>query len=444
VLSQPSVARQPRWPTAESEAQSLAENAEWVDGDDASWAVASSQLYSAPRRPGSLHPLPSLVAPDADLVSRMARAQAGIAVAAALGAAILALAGAMSVLWAVILAALSGGGAVAAFVLQRRASLALAGFALLGSQLGMLAWALELAGPRAALLTVVPALTALALRLGGRGAAAVVVAASLALFVALTALQAQDLFWPTLLLTDNQLALLDTSLVIAGTLATLFALLELAAARTRALRVARLWQREGRDLDESYELLRAQVRWDAAHIHQALTAALHGQDVDPIAFKTANETLHTLAETVDTATGRLATLRRDREERVRLHGALRRVTRAADQLALGITPAWPEPSGTALDPLVERLRALRPAPAQPLGTSEQQTSGTQRSPVGSSRSGIATTRERTTGTILPWRPTGTHVAARRPSPADGAASPLMLRRLTPWPSRSGDEPTAQE
>src|SRR5205823_283426 len=60
--------------------------------------------------------------------------------------------------------------------------------------------------------------------------------------------------------------------------------------------------------------------------------------------------------------GRLATLLRDREDRVRLEGAIRRTARALENLEQGRASSWPESSGTALDPLVSRLRELRLVP----------------------------------------------------------------------------------
>jgi len=66
-----------------------------------------------------------------------------------------------------------------------------------------------------------------------------------------------------------------------------------------------------------------------------------------------------LAETIMDTASRLEVLQRDREERLRLEGALRVVIRAVERQWLGIEPEWPGNTGTAIDDLVALLRAPR-------------------------------------------------------------------------------------
>ena len=65
-----------------------------------------------------------------------------------------------------------------------------------------------------------------------------------------------------------------------------------------------------------------------------------------------------LAEMVYTVASRLMTLRRDRDERVRLEGALAQLMRAVEDSSLGGTAQWPRQTGTPVDTLSDQLRAV--------------------------------------------------------------------------------------
>ena len=66
-----------------------------------------------------------------------------------------------------------------------------------------------------------------------------------------------------------------------------------------------------------------------------------------------------LAETILDTAARLEVLQRDREERLRLEGALRVLVRAVERQWLGVEPEWPEHTGTAIDELVTLLQSPR-------------------------------------------------------------------------------------
>ncbi len=349
----------------------------------------------------------------ADLVFGIGRAQAILAAVVALVAATLMLDGqesALTVLAFVLLAA--GGAGLAYLLLQRRDPAALAGIALLGSQLGILVWAFELAGARAALLTFTPALVVFGLRVAGRTLAIVTAIAAFALYVAFTVPQFQEVFQPTLVVSDATVALLDPALLDAALIAvglclSLVALLHLHAGRVRALELAQLRQRDAEDLHASYVLLQARVRQDAERLRGALAEALRGQGGKPVAPLIGDASLHQLAALIDHATARLETLQRDREDRVRLEGAIRRVTRAVEQIEMGCVPAWPEPSDTLMDALVVRLRSLHldAAAVRPAGIPTLRPVGQPRlSPSVAALRSPRPTPGRTTGMILPWRP----------------------------------------
>ena len=149
----------------------------------------------------------------------------------------------------------------------------------------------------------------------------------------------------------------------------------------------------------AFVLLQARVRLDAGRLRDALAEALRGQGGGPVAPLIGDASLHQLAALIDSATDRLETLQRDREDRVRMEGAIRRVTRAVEQLEMGRAPAWPEPSDTLVDALITRLRSLHldAAPARP----EWQP---RLNPSVSADRRPRPTAGRTTGMILPWRP----------------------------------------
>jgi hypothetical protein len=63
---------------------------------------------------------------------------------------------------------------------------------------------------------------------------------------------------------------------------------------------------------------------------------------------------------VYTVASRLLTLRRDRDERVRLEGALAQLMRAVEDSSVGGIAQWPRQTGTPVDTLSDHLR---PAPS---------------------------------------------------------------------------------
>jgi hypothetical protein len=117
-------------------------------------------------------------------------------------------------------------------------------------------------------------------------------------------------------------------------------------------------QHEVRTLRTRLGQLRAQVEDDAAQLDGALARVLSGRPA-PAPVET-DGLLSPLAETTNAAAERLATLQRDREDRLRLEGAVRTVTQAVERAWLGLPWSWPEWSGTVLDELVALLRTPRP------------------------------------------------------------------------------------
>lgn len=290
--------------------------------------------------------------PSADVarVLRWGRAQAIVALIAALLGAIAAFSDEVTSLWALSFALVAGvGAALTLWLSHRRNGSALGLLALLASHLGLLAWALALVGPRASLLTLAPPLVVLALRLGGRSVAALLVGATLALYGACLSLVATGQFTPALALPNDASALLDGAIVAVGMAATLIALLMAGNAETKphaddagadAWRIANTATRQ-------------QFEDDADRLRHALNLALRSVDGPPIIV---DGTLGPLSETVYVAINRLATLLRDREERLRLEGAIAAVTRALEQQQSGWEPEWPHATGAPIDQLVARLR----------------------------------------------------------------------------------------
>ncbi|HEU4784748.1 MAG TPA: hypothetical protein VFS83_15520, partial [Ktedonobacterales bacterium] len=91
-------------------------------------------------------------------------------------------------------------------------------------------------------------------------------------------------------------------------------------------------------------------------LESALLQALKGHGISAIPTEGM---YRLLAETIMDTASRLEVLQRDREERLRLEGALRVVIRAVERQWLGIEPEWPGNTGTAIDDLVALLRAPR-------------------------------------------------------------------------------------
>ncbi len=296
--------------------------------------------------------------PEPKLVMLVAGGHAAVATLAALAGAVLLVEEQAVAVWPLALTAVAGVGGWLAYALaQQKRSRSLAGVALLCSQLGMLAWLLAFVGPRAAVLVLVPAMTFLALRTAGRVAAGSGVAVALALYALFVALALRGTVGPVVALDAGATAVLDGVLVVLGLVVMFLAANWSHTARMRAESAARARQQEALQLRVRTSALRQQVEDDVELLHRALAVALQGQGIEPVRVEGV---LSPLAESVNATAERLATLQRDREDRVRLEGAVRSVTRVVERAWLGLPWTWPAPSGTVLDELVAFLRAPRP------------------------------------------------------------------------------------
>lgn len=295
------------------------------------------------------------------LVARVAQAQAIAGVGAALLAAMLTLDNQAWAPWALILTALASGGAGFAYLLvQRRQTAALAGIALLASHLTLLAWAFELDGPRMALLAFVPGLALLAVRIAGRRLAVFATGTALILYLAWTLLRVRAIFLSGLLWSRADAAHFDALLVAAGCLLAVLALLHLFDERDAALRRAEAHEREAEVVRVRYALLLEELAADSEHLERVLAgegAARRRVSTIPMA---AHDAPRSLDDLIAFAASRIETLQRDREDRVRLEGALARLRHAVELIELGRAPRWPAPTGTSVDAVIAHLRELYP------------------------------------------------------------------------------------
>lgn len=301
--------------------------------------------------------------PRAELATQVAVIHAGIAAAAALiGAGMLVL-GVPGALWSLNLMVIAGAGGWLAYALEQRGDThRMAGVILLVSQLAALGWLLALLGPRAALLAAVPALALLALRTSGQGAAIGAGAAAVVLYAGFSVLTLEGMLAPPGATLDaGAQALVDGMAVAAGLGATLYGALRVARNGNRMEAAAQARLHEARLLRARLVQLQQQVEDDGERLDAGLARALHGNGIPPVA---ADGALSPLAETVNATAERLQTLQRDREDRVRLEGAVHATTRAVERAWLGLPWSWPEWSGTAMDELVALLRTPRPREAQ--------------------------------------------------------------------------------
>lgn len=259
--------------------------------------------------------------------------------------------------WVLALIVLAGGsGALAYALAQHPRRVRGAGLALAAGQLAMLCWALGLVGPRAALLLFVPPMALLALRIVGPRTMSMVAALAVALYVAALVLAFRGLVVPVLPLAALWRAVLSGAAAAMGLMLTLAGLAGLVAAQTRAAAVARARQYEAHQLRARLAHYQQAVEADSDQLYGALSDALHRRRAGAIA---SDGPLGLLVTSVNAAAQRLATLHRDREDRLRLEGALRVLIRAVERSWLGLAWAWPDPSGTLLDELVALLRAPR-------------------------------------------------------------------------------------
>jgi hypothetical protein len=149
-------------------------------------------------------------------------------------------------------------------------------------------------------------------------------------------------------------ASMDLIAVLAGLAAVCVALLALDRRATTAEAHAKDWRIEANRLDELNQAQCAQAEEEAAYLRATLAEALLGRGVVRVALEGP---LAKLAEMVYTVASRLLTLRRDRDERVRLEGALAQLMRAVEDSSLGGRAQWPRQTGTPVDTLSDQLRA---------------------------------------------------------------------------------------
>jgi hypothetical protein len=280
------------------------------------------------------------------VITWAAIAQATLALLGALVFASLALRGDPQALQALFFAALAGAPAALAYVLTSRRTLALLGaLALIVSQVALFAWAFAMVGPRPALLLLTPALLAVAMEMSGK-ALGVVMAVGLGAVYA----------WFALIPAHGALvtASLDLIAVVVGLAAVCAALLALDQRATTAETRAKGWRTEAERLDALNQAQRTQAEEEAAYLRGVLAEALHGRGVVRVALEGP---LAKLSEMVYTVASRLMTLRRDRDERVRLEGALAQLMRAVEDSSLGGAPCWPRQTGTPVDTLSDQLRS---------------------------------------------------------------------------------------
>jgi hypothetical protein len=293
-------------------------------------------------------------APRPTVITWAAVAQAMLALLGALVFATLALSGDPHALQALLLASLAGVPAGVAYALASRRMAALLGaLALIASQVALVAWSFALVGPRPALLLLAPALLAVAMEMSGK-ALGVVMAIGLGAVYA----------WFALAPTHGNVvtASLDLIAVLVGLAATCVALLALDSRATTAEAQAKRWQAEAGRLTALNQAQRAQAEEEAAYLRTTLTEALQGRGVVRVALEGP---LAKLCEMVYTVASRLMTLRRDRDERVRLEGALAQLMRAVEDSSLGSKARWPRQTGTPVDTLSDQLRSVpswRPEP----------------------------------------------------------------------------------
>lgn len=313
-------------------------------------ALASDSLLRAytPSRPRPL--------PEVNLIMPVAGVHATLAAVAALCGAVLLIQGQTMALWGLLLAAIAGIGGWGAYAFsQRERRQSAAGALLLFSELGMLIWAIALIGPEAALLALASAVVLLGLRMTERAAVIASVVLILIVYIAALGLGLQGVFHS--MLTAGALTLLNAALTAVGLGLLLILAMNLQMGRSRAESASRARQLELRHVRMRAGRFRQEVEDDVDQLERRLTEALHGRGVEPLEV---DGVLGPLAEDVSAVAERLATLQSDREDRVRLEGAVRSVTRAFERAWLGLPWTWPEPSGTVLDDLVAFLRAPRP------------------------------------------------------------------------------------
>jgi hypothetical protein len=375
--------------------------------------------------------------PEADLVLVAASIQAGLAAALALAGAGLLLAGRAGGAWPLALGGILGAGGWGAYALTQRERRG--GAPLLISQLAALAWVLALVGPRVAVLTLAAPLALYALRAAGRRAAGLCLLAALAIYGVALALALTGIIQPSVHLSDDIAPFVDSALVALALFGALGLAMELHAAREQATAEAHARLYEQRTLRAWLAALRQRDEENVARLRAALERVLHDRPVERPDLEGAHSSL---GEYVAEIAAKLDGLRRDREDRLRLEGALRRLTRAMERAWLGLPWTWPDNSDTPVDDLVALLKTPSPREMEPPALEDTPTlaqlptlDAERRTPpieIPALRD-----RQRQQGTArMPWlAPSGTEGSpALLPAPKRSAprTSPLPWREWDEW------------
>jgi hypothetical protein len=225
------------------------------------------------------------------------------------------------------------------------------------SQLGALAWAFLVLGPHLELVTLAPAGIWLARRLGGTALAACAAGGVMVLALGCTWAGYMGLASPVLPLAAFVASVLATVVAALGLGLALWAVQSSVAAREKSEMALLARRDEAQVLRKQVSLDRVWLEREAEVLGDALVAALRGTSAKQVRVDGA---LGPVAEISNAVAERLRTLQQDREDRIRLEGALRLVTSAVERGWLGLPWRWPAASGTALDDLVALLRTPRP------------------------------------------------------------------------------------
>ncbi|HEU5347138.1 MAG TPA: hypothetical protein VFU63_00870 [Ktedonobacterales bacterium] len=259
--------------------------------------------------------------------------------------------------WILVGAIIAGAGGAVAYVFGEHESLwRFSPYVLVASQLGLLAWAMLLVGPRASLLALVPAFVEVALLMSGSLLASLVAMGALLVYAFFAGLSISVSMTPVSTPGATGAAVLDVICVVIGLLATLWLLLTIESGREHARAIARARRHEAEVLRRLVTQFRQETQDITAKLESALLQALKGQNIGTIPTEGM---YRLLAETIMDTASRLEVLQRDREERLRLEGALRVAIRAVERQWLGVEPQWPDSTGTAVDELVALLRTPR-------------------------------------------------------------------------------------
>ncbi|HZC05325.1 MAG TPA: hypothetical protein VE338_06765, partial [Ktedonobacterales bacterium] len=259
--------------------------------------------------------------------------------------------------WALALALIAGIGAAAGYACAQTGRPRLATYMLALSQVGALAWALGLFGPRAALMMLAPAAAALALRGAGRLSAVAIACGWLLLFIVDEALTLMGALTPTLPLSGVGAALLDVALPLVGIWLAVSILTSIYTSRLNVVSRGRAVEHAALLTEAQLNRLRTQTEDDADALRRALGEALRGEQPERVYARGA---LSVVADEVNRVADQLVDLRHDRAERKRLESAARRLTRVMERAWLGLSWSWPDATGTILDDLLALLRTPPP------------------------------------------------------------------------------------